>query len=113
MHSMQDNAHALVRSKEGGDANDETERHQSPPSAICRAECDDNAIDYTSSNTTNAKAFSEHLSWWIAIADGPPDEVGMSLMAEGPLNSADDFSEGRRMSCDGQGAEQSRLFLGG
>jgi hypothetical protein len=106
------NTHALPCSKQGRDADEETQECQRSPASVGPTESDDDGIDQSANDATNTKPASKRLSRRVAVADGPADEVGVCLVAEGPLDSGNDFAESRRMGGDRKGLEEHRSLSG-
>ncbi len=105
--------HALPRSNQGCNANEEANGGKGSPATPGRAECEDDCTDKASHNATDTQTTSEDDSWAVAIADCVADEIWMCLMAECPFNRADDLAECRRMCGDGQSTEKfGRLLVG-
>ena len=97
--------HALPGSKESGAAEHEEESGQGSPPASSSAESDDDSSNDSHDDEGDAKTPGKEDPRTVAIADGPSNEIGVSLMAEGPFDCVYYFSECRRMSGIGKSVE--------
>ncbi len=59
---------------------------------------DQDRSDAAGNDTTHAKAASEDDAWSVAVADGPANEVGVSLVPERPLHRPTHVAESWRVS---------------
>lgn len=90
--------HPLPCRKKRRDTNEEAQESQCTPATVGSAQRDDNGVDDATNDATNTKTTSKHLSGRIAIADGPANEVGVSLVTQSPFDSCNDLAESRGMS---------------
>ena len=97
MHTMQDlesnvniwisdrmeqtyHTHPFPRREKRRDTNEEAHESQCTPATVSSAQGNDDGVDDTTNDATNTKTTSKHLSGRIAIADGPANEIGVSLV---------------------------------
>lgn len=109
---MSYHTHALPGGKQGGDADEQTEKRERPPPTIRRAEGDDDAVHDAGDDAGDTQAAGKGLSGLVAVADGPADEVGVGLVPERPFDGGNDVAERRRVRGDGEGLQEHGLFLG-
>jgi hypothetical protein len=98
MHAVQNDAHALPSRDERGDAEKKSDDGEHAPCSASAAEGNDGGSHDTSNDATNAETTSKDDARTVAVTDGPANEVGVSLEAEGPFNCLDDVAESRRVS---------------
>lgn len=108
---MEDNAHTLPGSYEGGNADDKAKETHDPPSTTCAAQGKDDACEKTSNDATNTQSAGEDNTRAVAVADRPTDEVGVSLATQRPLNGGDHVLECRWVSGVLQSVQQSSTLL--
>jgi hypothetical protein len=87
------NTHSLPTSEHSSHANNQRKCCQSSPAPVGMAESDDNCVDNAYEDSSDANDVCKCLTWRIAVADSPSDEVGMCLMAKTAFNSPDNISE--------------------
>lgn len=104
------NAHALPGCKQRGNANEETNCRNHSPCTGGRADSEQNNAHKATNDTANAKLFSEELTRWIAITDGPTNEVWMRLLTKRGFDSGEDVAERRRMGSIGECLQRGRAF---
>jgi hypothetical protein len=104
------NTHALPGCKEGRDANDKPNCRDCSPCTGGRADGEQDNAEKATKDTTNAELFSEELARWIAVADGPTNEVGMRLLTKRSLDSGEHFTESRRVSGVGECLQRGGTF---
>jgi hypothetical protein len=74
------------------------------------AQCDEQTGNKSASDSNNAQAMRKNYTGRIGIADIPPDEVWMSLIAERLLSAFCDVAKGRRMCCVSKSMENRNAF---
>lgn len=112
VHAVQDNAHSLPSSDEGGDADEESDEGEDTPGPTSAAEGDENSGDEASDDTCDPEPTSEDDAGAIAIADGPANEVGVGLPTQRPLDGGSHLPEGRWVGRILQSMEQGGALLG-
>lgn len=106
-------AHALPSSYQGCNADHETNCRQDSPAPPSVAESDEDSGNDATNNAAEPEAASEDYSWTVAVANGPADEIGVSLVTERPFNGVYNTSERRRMCCICESVQKRSTFLGG
>ncbi|KAI6775438.1 hypothetical protein HG530_002196 [Fusarium avenaceum] len=96
VHSVQDNAHALVGCDERADTKNKSDGCQGPVSSSSAAQSDDQGNDDAGGNETNAQCASEEHTCRVTIANRPSDKVGVSLVPKTGVNCLEDAAESTR-----------------
>lgn len=102
---MQDDAHALVRGDEGGDADEVAGEGDGAVCARGGAQGEDDAGDEREQDDGDAEAAREDDARAVAVADGPADEVGVCLVAQRVFYAGGGGVEGRRVGRVLQGVQ--------
>lgn len=112
VHTVEDNTHALVGCDQGGNAQNPSNGSQCSPSAARTAESNQDGDDKGDSNETNTESPGEEDASGVTVADGPTNEVGVSLLAERVLNYFNGQAAGRRVGSVREGVKSGVTFLG-
>lgn len=91
---MQDDTHTFPGSDERRDADNKANQGKDPPATTSAAESQDDGDNETSDDAADAQSTGEDDTGTVAVANGPADEIGVSLATERPLNGGDDILEG-------------------
>lgn len=113
VHAVQYDAHALVGGDECADAYDKGNGGESAVAAAGAAEAQDDASDDAEEDGADTEGASKEDAGWVAVADGPADEVGVGLAAECRLDGVDDEAEGGGVSGVSQSLDGGLLLPGG
>jgi hypothetical protein len=73
-------------------------------------ESDEQINEYAEHDQTDTETTGEDDTRTVAIADGPANEVGVSLTTERPLNSSGNIAPRGGVSGVGEGMEERRAF---
>ncbi len=90
--------HALPGGREGGKTNEPSKRRQRTPAFSGAAQCEEDRSQESQRDGRHPKPSSEDHSRTIPVADCPPNEVRVGLLAESTFHGGDDGAEGRGMS---------------
>lgn len=112
VHAVEDDAHALPRRDQRRYADEEAEEREHAPRATGVAERQDNGSDQPDHDPADAQTTGEDDTRTVTVADGPADEVGVSLAAERPLDRRHDVLERRRVGRVLERVEKSCALLG-
>ena len=110
VHAVEDDAHALPGGDESGDADEPAKEGKNTPSPASGRKSDDEIRDETGGDGEDTQATGEDDTGSVAVADGPADEVRVSLSAQGVLDGCDDGAKGGRVSRVLQCVEKSLLL---
>ena len=86
MHAVQYDAHALPSCDESADADEVEDECDDAPCSSSARECDKEVDQQACDDPADPETTSEDDTGPISVANGPADEVGMCLAAEGPLD---------------------------
>lgn len=112
VHAVENDAHALPGGDESGDTDEPADERKHAPPASSGGEGDDEVGDEAGSDGKDAEAAGEDHTRTVAVADGPADEVGVCLSAEGVLDCGDDFAESGWVGGVLEGVKKSLLLTG-
>lgn len=110
VETVKNDAHALPGSDECGDTDDIEKDREHTPCTACVGQCDEKIDKDAESNDTDTKTTSKDNTRTVAVADGPTDEVRVSLTSERPLDCGEDVFESGRVGGILQGVEESCTF---
>lgn len=95
--AVQNDAHAFPGGNESGDADEPGGEGDDAPGATGGAEDEEEVDQEAGEDEEDAEAACKGDAGWIAVADGPADEVGMRLPAEGVFDRGGGGAEGGRV----------------
>jgi len=98
VHAVQDNTHALPGGDERSDTDEPAKERKNAPAATSGRKSDDDVGNETGDYAKDTETTSKNNTRAVTVADGPADEVGVSLLAERELYSGDYITEGRWVS---------------
>lgn len=104
--------HALPCGNESRHADEEADEGENTPTSPSTAEGDEDRSNEAADDATDAKATSKDNSRPVAVANGPSDEVGMSLAPQGVLDGGQHVAESGGVCGVLQGMEKSSPLLG-
>lgn len=110
MHPMQHDTHPLPRRHQRRRPQHPPDRHQRAPPARARRQRQQHRGNDTRDDQSCAEDAREEYPRRVAVADGPADEVGVGLAAEGGLDGADDVAQRRGVRGVGEGVEGGFLL---
>jgi hypothetical protein len=91
--AVKNDTHTLPGGDQGRNTEDEKNDGEYTPSTSNMTECDDDECDDGSDDEEDTETASKDDTGTVAIADGPSNEVGMSLTAKRVLDGIDDLTE--------------------
>lgn len=91
---MQDNAEAFVRSDHCGETHEPHWSCEESPPAACSRECEEYGDDEAESDVGDSHGADEEDTRFVAVTDGPADEVGVRLPAESGFGDGNGGFEG-------------------
>lgn len=110
MHPMQHDTHPLPRRHQRRRPQHPPDRRQRAPPARARRQRQQHRGNDTRDDQSCAEDAREEYPRRVAVADGPADEVGVGLAAEGGLDGADDVAQRRGVRGVGEGVEGGFLL---
>lgn len=110
VHSVEDNTHALPRSNQGRDANEETNESQASPATTSAAKSDEKAGHEAGNNAADTETTGKDDARSVAVANGPANKVGVGLTAQGVFDGSNGRAKGRWVGCDLERAKDSSAF---
>ena len=99
VHTVKNDTHPLPGSDKGGNANHVSDQRQDTPSTSGTAEGDEDGSDKTEGDDRDTKTASKDDTRTVAVADGPANEVWVSLTTESVLDWLEGGTESRWVSC--------------
>jgi hypothetical protein len=81
MHTVKNDAHTLPGCDECGNTDNKANQGKDPPSTASAADSEDYGSNETSDDAADTQSTSEKDTRTVAVANGPADEVGVSLAA--------------------------------
>lgn len=113
VHAVENNAHSFPSSDQGRDTDHETDERQNTPGTASTTEGYEQGSGETTDDTGDAETTREDNTRAVAVADRPPDEVGMGLAPKRPLNCGNDVVERRRVGGILKSVKQGVALFGG
>jgi hypothetical protein len=107
---MQDYTHAFPRGNQRRHANEEANQGHDSPCATSGAKSEDDSNQKSGNDATDTQTARKDDAGAVAVADGPPDEVGVSLAAERPLDRRHDVLESGGVGGVLESMEKRRAF---
>lgn len=91
---MEDEAEAFIGGYDGAEADEPEEGGEDTVPAREVGESEDYCDDEADNNAFDAEAADEEHAGFVAVADGPADEIGVGLTAEGGVGDLEGGVEG-------------------
>jgi len=110
VETVKHNTHALPGSDQRGDTENVEKKWEHTPRTADMGQCDEQISEYAEHDQADTKTTGKDNTRTVAIADGPANEVGMSLTTERPFDSSGNIAPCRRVSGVGEGMEERRAF---
>ena len=113
MQAVKDNAHAFGGGDQGGCTDNQTDSSECTVASTDIAECEKKFDDDTNDDETDAETAGEDNAGSVAVANGPPNEVWMELVAEDGFDISNNASKGGGMGGLFECFEESFALTGG
>ena len=113
MGSMEDEAEAFVGGYDGAEADEPEKGGEDTVPARVVGEGEDCCDNEAGDDAFDAEAADEEHAGFVAVADGPADEIGVGLAAEGGVGDLEGGLEGRGVGGVLEGVENvGAVFVG-